>query len=125
MGPIGPMGLIGPIRTGGRRDEGCFEAGSSALDLADILRAHGEGLHVLVDEPSLAEALHGAGKGLSPIFYVTVGSGIGGGFIINGEIYRGVADPRGSVIVLFPYPEPPWHGSSPPPGKGDLRLSGM
>jgi glucokinase len=42
------------------------------------------------DVAGLAEALHGAGKGLSPIFYVTIGSGIGGGFIIDGEIYRGV-----------------------------------
>ncbi|HZV07902.1 MAG TPA: ROK family protein [Gemmataceae bacterium] len=41
------------------------------------------------DVAGLAEALHGAGKGLSPIFYITIGSGIGGGFIINGEIYRG------------------------------------
>src|SRR5262249_37655353 len=31
------------------------------------------------DVAGLAEALHGAGKGLSPIFYITVGSGIGGG----------------------------------------------
>jgi glucokinase len=37
----------------------------------------------------LAESLFGAGKGLSPIFYITIGSGIGGGLIINGEIYRG------------------------------------
>jgi glucokinase len=41
------------------------------------------------DVAGLAEALHGAGKGLSPIFYITIGSGIGGGFVINGEIYRG------------------------------------
>ncbi|HEY7328282.1 MAG TPA: ROK family protein [Gemmataceae bacterium] len=41
------------------------------------------------DVAGLAEALHGAGKGLSPIFYITIGSGIGGGFIIDGEIYRG------------------------------------
>jgi glucokinase len=41
------------------------------------------------DVAGLAEALHGAGKGLSPIFYITLGSGIGGGLIINGEIYRG------------------------------------
>src|SRR5579871_1891901 len=41
------------------------------------------------DVAGLAEALHGAGKGLTPIFYITIGSGIGGGFIINGEIYRG------------------------------------
>jgi glucokinase len=41
------------------------------------------------DVAGLAEALFGAGQGLSPIFYITVGSGIGGGLIINGEIFRG------------------------------------
>lgn len=49
------------------------------------------------DVAGLAEALHGAGKGLSPIFYITIGSGIGGGFIINGEIYRGCG--RGAAEV--------------------------
>src|SRR5437764_10949471 len=34
------------------------------------------------DVAGLAEALFGAGKGLSPIFYITIGSGIGGGLII-------------------------------------------
>src|SRR5438067_3468856 len=41
------------------------------------------------DVAGLAEALFGAGRGVSPIFYITIGSGIGGGLIINGEIYRG------------------------------------
>ena len=41
------------------------------------------------DVAGLAEATIGAGKGLSPVFYITVGSGIGGGLIINGVIYRG------------------------------------
>jgi glucokinase len=41
------------------------------------------------DCAALAEALFGAGKGLSPVFYVTIGSGIGGGLVINGEVYRG------------------------------------
>jgi glucokinase len=49
------------------------------------------------DVAGLAEALFGAGKGLSPIFYITVGSGIGGGLIINGEIYRGVG--RGAAEI--------------------------
>ncbi len=49
------------------------------------------------DVAGLAEALHGTGKGLSPIFYITIGSGIGGGFIINGEIYRGCG--RGSAEI--------------------------
>jgi len=41
------------------------------------------------DVACLAEALYGAGKGFSPVFYMTVGTGIGGGLVINGEIYRG------------------------------------
>jgi glucokinase len=41
------------------------------------------------DVAGLAEALFGAGQGLSPIFYITIGSGIGGGLIVEGEIYRG------------------------------------
>jgi glucokinase len=49
------------------------------------------------DVAGLAEALHGAGKGLSPIFYITIGSGIGGGFIIGGEIYRGAG--RGAAEI--------------------------
>ncbi len=49
------------------------------------------------DVAGLAEALYGAGKGLSPIFYVTVGSGIGGGLIIDGEIYRGCG--RGAAEI--------------------------
>jgi glucokinase len=49
------------------------------------------------DVAGLAEALFGAGKGLSPIFYTTIGSGIGGGLIINGEIYRGCG--RGAAEI--------------------------
>lgn len=49
------------------------------------------------DVAGLAEALFGAGKGLSPIFYITIGSGIGGGLILNGEIYRGCG--RGAAEI--------------------------
>lgn len=57
------------------------------------------------DVAGLAESLFGAGKGLSPIFYITVGSGIGGGLIINGEIYRGVGKGAAEVGHLRPvYP---------------------
>src|SRR5438067_3071778 len=49
------------------------------------------------DVAGLAEALFGAGKGLSPIFYITIGSGIGGGLIIDGEIYRGCG--RGAAEI--------------------------
>ncbi|HJT78593.1 MAG TPA: ROK family protein [Gemmataceae bacterium] len=49
------------------------------------------------DVAGLAEALFGAGKGLSPVFYITIGSGIGGGLIVNGEIYRGIG--RGAAEI--------------------------
>jgi glucokinase len=41
------------------------------------------------DTAGLAEARFGAGVGFSPLLYVTIGSGIGGGLIIDGQIYRG------------------------------------
>ena len=41
------------------------------------------------DTAGLGEARFGAGVGLSPIFYMTIGSGIGGGLILDGQIYRG------------------------------------
>jgi glucokinase len=61
------------------------------------------------DVAGLAEALHGAGKGLSPIFYMTVGSGIGGGLVIDGQIYRGVgkgAAEVGHLRPVYPLGEP-------------------
>lgn len=57
------------------------------------------------DVAGLAEALYGAGKGLSPIFYITIGSGIGGGMIVDGQIYRGCgkgAAEIGHVLVTLP-----------------------
>ncbi len=41
------------------------------------------------DSAGLAEARFGAGRGRRVVFYVTIGSGIGGGFIVDGQVYRG------------------------------------
>jgi glucokinase len=38
---------------------------------------------------ALGEARHGAGVGYNPAFYVTLGSGVGGGFVVNGDLYHG------------------------------------
>lgn len=38
---------------------------------------------------ALAEAVHGCGKGCKSVFYITIGSGIGGGMVTDGEIYHG------------------------------------
>ena len=41
------------------------------------------------DAAGLAEAVCGAGKGLSPIYYLNIGSGIGGGLVLDEHVYRG------------------------------------
>lgn len=41
------------------------------------------------DSAALAESRYGAGQGFDPCMYMTIGSGIGGGLIIGGRIYRG------------------------------------
>lgn len=46
---------------------------------------------------ALAEARHGAGKGGNPAFYVTLGSGVGGGLVVDDHVYHG-APPGESEI---------------------------
>jgi glucokinase len=46
---------------------------------------------------ALGEFMFGAGRGHSNLFYVTVSTGIGGGMIINGEVYHGVATGAGEI----------------------------
>jgi len=49
------------------------------------------------DTAALGEARYGAGEGISPVLYVTIGSGIGGGLVVDGQIYRGAG--RGAVEI--------------------------
>jgi len=53
------------------------------------------------DVAGLAEALFGAGQGLSPLFYTNVGSGIGGALILDGRIYRGCGRGAGEIGHLW------------------------
>jgi glucokinase len=38
---------------------------------------------------ALGEARRGAGRGRNPVFYITLGSGVGGGLVADGKIYHG------------------------------------
>lgn len=40
---------------------------------------------------ALGEATCGAGRDFNPVFYVTLGSGVGGGLVVDGRIYHGTA----------------------------------
>lgn len=46
---------------------------------------------------ALAEFYFGAGRGAKNIIYLTLGTGLGAGIIINGKIYRGTTDLAGEV----------------------------
>ena len=46
---------------------------------------------------ALGEYIYGAGRGYKNIVYITVSTGIGGGIVIDGEIYHGVAASAGEL----------------------------
>ena len=74
--------------------------GWSEFDLGGWLRQLA-GAPVVVENDAnvaaLGEALCGAGVGFNPVFYVTLGSGVGGGLVVDGRIYHG-AKPGESEI---------------------------
>jgi len=68
--------------------------GWSEFDLAGWLQKL-SGVPVIVDNDAnvaaLGEALHGAAFGFNPMFYVTLGSGVGGGLILDQKTYHGAS----------------------------------
>lgn len=50
---------------------------------------------------ALAEHRLGAGRGHRDMIYVTVSTGIGGGLILNGELYRGIHGAAGEIGHMF------------------------
>lgn len=103
LGPIDAVGVGfgGPVdwRTG---KIGCSHqiAGWSEFDLSGWLQKQVPA-PVRVDNDAnvaaLGEAHCGAGIGSNPIFYVTLGSGVGGGLVTDGKIFHG-ATPGESEI---------------------------
>lgn len=88
------VGFGGPVdwRTGQIRCSHQIE-GWSEFPLGEWLHRQ-TGLEVRIDNDanvgSLGEALAGAGEGANPVFYVTLGSGVGGGLTVDGRIYHGI-----------------------------------
>ena len=55
----------------------------------------------------LGEATYGAGKGLPHIFYLTLSTGIGGGIVLNGSVYRGADSFAGEIGHMNIVPDGP------------------
>lgn len=84
--------------------------GWDGFDLPAGVRALA-GVPVIMDNDAnvgaLGEALHGAGRGLRPLFYMTLSTGIGGGIITESGIYRGADSYAGEIGHLTVRPDGP------------------
>src|SRR5437867_499835 len=93
------VGFGGPVewRTG-RIARSHHVEGWAGVELGQWLRRVAR-LPVRVDNDAnvaaLGEASRGAGTGFNPVFYVTLGSGVGGGLVVDGKVYHG-AGPGGA-----------------------------
>ena len=86
--------------------------GTVNLDLEDVpvrdMVSERSGIPVFVDNDAnlamLAEAVHGAARGTRNALMLTIGTGIGGGVWIDGELYRGATGSAGELghVVVDP-----------------------
>ena len=88
---IGSTGWVYPM-TGEFGDADFLPTWKGCNPVADLAREFGVrvALENDGDAAALGEAGWGAGRGKSRLIYVTVGTGIGGGIIVDGKLYRGV-----------------------------------
>jgi fructokinase len=67
-----------------------------------------------VNAAALGEAQYGAGRGLTDCLYITVGTGIGGGAIVNGSVLHGLMHPEmGHIRVPHDFSIDPFAGVCP------------
>jgi glucokinase len=87
------------------------------------------GLPVFIDNDAncaaLAEQRFGAAKGTSNALMLTIGTGIGGGVIVDGEVYRGTTGAAGELgHVVIDENGPPCQGNCPNRGCVEVMASG-
>jgi len=72
---------------------------------------HLSGAPVIMDNDAnagaLGERFYGAGKETDPLLYMTLSTGIGGGIIVNGKVYRGADSFAGEIGHLTVQPDGP------------------
>ena len=88
---IGSTGWVYPF-TGEFGDVDFLPAWKGCNPVKDLERAFGvrAALENDGDAAALGEAGWGTGRGKQRLIYVTVGTGIGGGIVLDGKLYRGV-----------------------------------
>jgi fructokinase len=71
------------------------------------------GFNTDVNAAALGEATFGAAKGLDSCLYITVGTGIGAGAIVQGELLQGLSHPEMGHILVRRHPDDPYKGKCP------------
>jgi fructokinase len=68
-----------------------------------------------VNGAALGESLYGAGRGVGTFVYITVGTGIGGGVVVNGQTLHGLMHPEIGHLLVQRHPGEPegFHGVCP------------
>jgi fructokinase len=102
IGTFGPVDLDTGSATHGRILP-TPKAGWSGADLRAPLQARFRrpvAIDTDVNAAALAEAAFGAGRALRSLAYVTVGTGIGGGVVLDGQALHGMLHPEMGHIVV-------------------------
>lgn len=66
-----------------------------------------------VNASALGEVTFGCGKGLENVIYITVGTGVGVGIYINGQLLHGMVHPEAGHILLSKREDDPYTGKCP------------
>ena len=71
------------------------------------------GFNTDVNAAALGEATLGAAKGLDSCLYITVGTGIGAGALVQGQLLQGLSHPEMGHILVRRHPEDDYQGKCP------------
>lgn len=71
------------------------------------------GFNTDVNGAALGEITHGAAKGLDSCLYMTVGTGIGAGAVVQGSLLQGLSHPEMGHILVRRHPKDTYQGKCP------------
>lgn len=115
------IGCFGPLELNREKEKYGYITSTPKLAWADydILGSLKKNLGVPVEistdvsGAALGEITFGDFKNEDTLLYITVGTGIGGGYVINGKIHNGMLHPEMGHILINSVPEDTFKGSCP------------
>ena len=115
------VGTFGPINLNRSSEyfgyiEQTPKPGWSQFDMLGTFRSLGIPVRIDTDVNAacLAEAQHGAGRGMNTVLYITVGTGIGVGVVQTGKVLQGRTHPEiGHLVVSRPASDMSFDGTCP------------